>query len=605
MSTSTPRANLRFLATTDVHMHLSGWDALTDRDTPDRGMDRLATRLRHERNSAPGAVLQVENGDGLQGTPLGDLCAGLGADHPWPQMLNALEYDAVGLGNHDFDFGLATLNAVISRIDCPVLCANIAPELLSGVAPWATLDRNVTCSDGQDRILRIGVTSALPPQTGIWNRRWIGKCDAFESGVARIRTSVAALRAAGADLVFVLCHSGLTDGPDTLGENFAADLAAQIDGIDGMVLGHTHLRFPDQAHAGFAGVDLDQGTVHGVPCVMPAHAAQEVGVIDFDLAWSGARWHVASHAVRREGIRKTDTAAPDVETLVRPHIQATQAALCTQIGTALVDLNTWFSMLRPGMTEDLLARAMQRTIAKETAGTDLGDLPVLASVAPSALGGRPGPRNFVTIPAGPFTERHAAMLCPYPNTIWAIVMEGRDIQDWLDRSLSFFAPTETNELLVDPNAPAFNFDALHGLEATVDPFAPPVFDVLGNRLRDSGTRVRSVTRGGLPIAPDDRFVVAMTSFRAAGGGNFPGTGGTATVIRTQVELKDALRAEVGRVPELAPPRPLAWRFASGLNRTCTIETAPEAGSCLAQISAFHPRVLGLTDTGFLRVEVRI
>ncbi|MEX0309882.1 MAG: 5'-nucleotidase C-terminal domain-containing protein, partial [Tateyamaria sp.] len=311
------------------------------------------------------------------------------------------------------------------------------------------------------------------------------------------------------------------------------------------------------------------------------------------------------HDVRRIGISPTDPVAPDIDAIVSPHVQATRDALGSRIGTAHADLNTWFSMLRPCMTEDLLARAMRTTIKDAVKETDLAGLPVLASVAPSALGGRAGPRNFVDIPAGPFLERHAAMMCPYPNTIWAIVLRGDQISDWLDRSLSYFAPAGTHGPLVDPQAPAFNFDALHGLETTVDPIKPSRFDPLGNRTLGNSSRVQQVTHNGRPIDMNDRFVVAMTSFRAAGGGNFPGADADAQVIRTQIELKAALRNVVGQAVNGVSPEPPAWRFAPGLNVTRTIETAPRAEAALDQISAFAPRPLGLTDNGFLRVEVTL
>ncbi|MEX0310559.1 MAG: metallophosphoesterase, partial [Tateyamaria sp.] len=340
MSPPLPRASLRLLATTDVHMHLSGWDPLTDLDTPDRGMDRLATRIRAEQASATGATVLLENGDGLQGTPLGDTCADLGAAHPWPDILNALEYDAVGLGNHDFDFGVPALEAVLSRIACPVLCTNIRPDLLRYVHPHKVIEKAVECSDGNLRTLKIGLTAALPPQTGVWNRRWFDTSDVFVPGVESVRASVSHLLQTGADVVFVLCHSGLIDGPDKSGENFAADLAASIDGIDGMVLGHTHLKFPGAAHTGFEGTNMDRGTVHDVPCVMPAHAGREVGVIDLDLELGAEGWRVHDHDVRRIGISPTDPVAPDIDAIVSPHVQATRDALGSRIGTAHADLNT-------------------------------------------------------------------------------------------------------------------------------------------------------------------------------------------------------------------------------------------------------------------------
>ena len=104
-------SDLRILATSDVHMHITGWDALHNDIAADRGMDLLVRRIDMARRDAPGACLLLDNGDSLQGTPVGTTCARWPeeAAHPWPTVLNALDYDAVGLGNHDFDFGAQDL----------------------------------------------------------------------------------------------------------------------------------------------------------------------------------------------------------------------------------------------------------------------------------------------------------------------------------------------------------------------------------------------------------------------------------------------------------------------------------------------------------------
>lgn len=262
---TSPTASLRIAATSDVHMHLTGWDPLRDVYARNNGMDRLASLIREARDSAGGAFVLVDNGDALQGTPLGDVCVDSAANHPWPAILNALDYDAIGLGNHDFDFGLPFLNDVMGQADCRVLCTNVTTGSVACSAPFTILERRTLCSDGQDRLLRIGLASVLPPQTAVWNSRCLKDMVHFKGGVDAAKKAVSSLRDAGADLVILLCHSGLNDGLDTTGENFGATIASEVKGIDAIVLGHTHLRFPGPDHAGFAGVNAFNGTVHGVP----------------------------------------------------------------------------------------------------------------------------------------------------------------------------------------------------------------------------------------------------------------------------------------------------------------------------------------------------
>ncbi len=587
-------------------MHLTGWDALRDAPVQGRGMDRLATVIRDERANAPGGWLLLDNGDALQGTPLGDICADRSEGHPWPAVLNALDYDAVGLGNHDFDFGLPFMDAVMGQVTCPVLCANASSAQMTSPAAHVVLDRQLHCSDGQIRPVRIGVTSVLPPQTGVWNRRCLDGTVRFEGGVHSASKAVRHLRDAGADLVVVLCHSGLTDGMDSTGENFAAAIASDVPGVDAMILGHTHLRFPGPDHAGFATVDTKKGTLSGVPAVMPAHAGAELGVIDLGLVYDDG-WRVTSQHVRRRGIDRTTATDVRVAEITAPIVAATQAHLNKPIAHVSQHLHSWFSMLRPSGAEALAARALRSTIKQAVAGTDLANLPLLASVAPAALGGRAGVGNFVDIPPGPFRERHVSMLCPYPNTVWAAVLTGAEIWDWIDRSLVFFGDDPDNSTtLVNPDAPAFNFDMLYGIEAEVDPYAPSAFDVTGHRVRRNATRVRRLSHKGCDVDPRARFVLAMTSYRGAGGGNFPGIGPDTRTVRTDVELRDALRAVVSCADPLqAGSNTACWRFAGTAQKRRIIQTAPAAANHLSDIAAFEPSALGLDDNGFLQVEVTV
>lgn len=585
-------------------MHLVGWDALHDVPLTHRGMDRLATLIRRERDTAPGGFLLFDNGDALQGAPMGDICVDAPGDHPWPGVLNALGYDAAGLGNHDFDFGLPYLEHVIAQLRCPTLCANVLTGAIAGAKPSALLTRSLPCSDGQTRQVRVGVTSVLPPQTAIWNHRCLEGAITFAGGVRACHEALTALRADGADIVVVLCHSGLSDGVDATGENFGAAIAAEVQGVDAIILGHTHLRFPGPDHVGFAGVDADCGTLHDVPAVMPAHAAQDVGVIDLTLTHDTSGWQVTDHSARCASVVPDDIPDTTVTRITAPFVARTRAHLNTYVGLTSTRLHSCFSMLRPSGAEALVARALTRTIARAVAGTDLAALPLLASIAPPALGGRAGPAAYVHIPPGPLRERHVAMLCPYPNTVWAAVLTGAELWDWVDRSMAFFAPGPTDgTALVNPAAPAFNFDTVHGVEAILDPFAEAAFDVHGHRVRHGTSRVQALTYAGAPVRADTRFLLAMTSYRGAGGGNFPGLGPQAQLVRTPVELRDAVRAEIA---DNAPgPDTTPWHFARAEPRRRVIQTSPAAEALLSEIAQFDPTVLGLDASGFLRVEVSL
>ena len=155
---------LRLLATTDLHMALAGTDPADDRPVP--GLTRLATLIATARSEVPGAIcLLLDNGDALQGGALGELAAS-GDRHPAMHAFRYLGYDALGLGNHDFDLGLDHLGQVLRQAPCPVVCSNLDTAEDRGFAPSAVIERDTPAGT-----LRVGILSFLPPQTTMWNAR--------------------------------------------------------------------------------------------------------------------------------------------------------------------------------------------------------------------------------------------------------------------------------------------------------------------------------------------------------------------------------------------------------------------------------------------------
>jgi 2',3'-cyclic-nucleotide 2'-phosphodiesterase/3'-nucleotidase len=591
-------ADLRIVATSDVHMNITGWDALRDQTVPGRGMDVLATLIAHARATAPGSCVLVDNGDVLQGAPIGDVCAAVDSavPHPWPAILNALRYDVVGLGNHDFDYGIPFLERIVAQTRAPTLCASFSKGGVAGVLPTTLLRRDIQCSDGTTQKLAIGATSILPPQTAFWNDRYLSGYVAFQTGKAAAQRAVSQLRAQGADIVLVLCHSGLpATGDDD--ENFANTIAHEVDGIDAMVLGHTHQHFPK------AGGPTD---LNGVPAVMPGFGADVLGQIDLRLGWTTAGWHVAHHSAqlrRPTGQTAADTA---ITALAAPALAQTRAQLNRVLTRSDTDVHSYFGMLRPGPCDALVARAMTGALAAHVAGTDLAALPCLASVAPMALGGRAGPQNFVEVPAGPVRARHIAMLTPYPNGIWGAVLSGAELWRWAERSAAFFGPgLDRSNRLVNLDAPSFNFDMLHGLETVIDPFRPAMFDPLGRRVDSTGHRVRALMRNGVAIEEDAQFLVAMTSYRGAGGGNFPGLYDDQTILRTTLDLRVALHDEVAQNGVPQDISGSVWQFETDPGQRVVIETSPNAAAYINEIASFAPEVIGENAAGFLEVSVAI
>ena len=604
---SLPYGQLRIMATSDVHMHLTSWDSRIDKRAPGTGLDQLATTINQARRAATGATILLDNGDTLQGTPEGDVAArGLeNAQHPWAAISKALAYDAGGLGNHDFDFGKPFLEQVVDQIEMPVLCSSLSSGRINGVQSTALISRKIDCDDGHKRPISIGVFSVLPPQTVYWCHHQLANHITLQSGPEAAMDAITQLRGQGADIIIALCHSGPSNDTEPGSENFATLLARHVHGIDAMVMGHTHQRFPDPAYGPEVWADPVKGTIADIPAVMPGVAAQSLGVIDLKLMWENDAWQVSGHSVSLLSANLR-TADPEISALAAPTLAATSTVMDNALTTTNQNINSFFAGLRTGADSHLMARAMTRVISDTVAGTSLASLPLIAAVASASVGGIGGPNNFVHVPSGVVQERHLKMICPHHDSIFAVVLTGADLRNWAERAAVIFAPTQgILSPLINANAPFFNFDALIGLQTEINPFVPARFDVNGKVVDPNAARIVSLTHSGVEVRADDRFLVAVTSYRGSGGGKFPGLNTAEEIVRTKADLHSAIRDVCAAGPITIGHPESAWRFANVTGQEVTIDTSPAAKGQLSDIAAFHPRPMGLTDDGFLRLRVSL
>src|SRR5919202_4710157 len=123
-----PQVELELLvaATTDVHGRLRGWDYYANATDSARGLSRAATIVDSVRAANPGRVPLVDAGDLLQGNPLTYVAARVAAEpvHPVIAAMNAMRYDAAAIGNHEFNYGLPTLERAVAQAQFPFLAAN-------------------------------------------------------------------------------------------------------------------------------------------------------------------------------------------------------------------------------------------------------------------------------------------------------------------------------------------------------------------------------------------------------------------------------------------------------------------------------------------------
>ena len=280
---------LRILETTDLHMNLLAWDYYQDKATDSYGLAKTATLIKAARAEVKNSLL-FDNGDLLQGSPMGDWVARIkplpaGAVHPAYKVLNALGVDAANIGNHEFNYGLPFLRQAIAGANFPYVSANVHVDDGDGnpandahaFTPWVLLERRVTDEAGAQHTLKIGVLGFVPPQILMWDKQHLEGRLTVRDIQETARRLVPQVRAAGADLVVLIPHSGFERGETPrFAENSVARLA-EVPGVDAILFGHSHGEFPGPFFANHPKVDITRGTINGVPAVMPGPLGRSSG----------------------------------------------------------------------------------------------------------------------------------------------------------------------------------------------------------------------------------------------------------------------------------------------------------------------------------------
>ncbi|MEL7215621.1 MAG: 5'-nucleotidase C-terminal domain-containing protein, partial [Pseudomonadota bacterium] len=407
----------------DLHMHLAAEDPITAAPRA-QGLAALVPLIEAARADAVGDVVLLDNGDGLQGTPMAEWHARCGRETPNPlrAALARLNCAVTTLGNHEFDFGLDYLAKVLGEPGPAVVCCNLD-------WPGHPVSEGIVLDAGP---LKIGVTGVVPPRIHVWHRRLLEGAVRASDPVPAVAKAAAGLRARGADLVICLCHGGIVpEGhPEEARENPARAIAASGT-VDALITGHQHLRFPDPAFPyQEEGIDPLTGALHGVPTVMPPALGRGIGLLDLRLARSKRGiWTVTEHHAELRDATEVLTGGT-LDDIIAPAQRNTARRLDAPLSHTSVPLWTAHATLEDTPAMRLIQQAQLWYMRQHLQR----DVPHLAAASPFRAGGRNGPEAYTRIPAGPLTRRSVADLYPYENPFVALKVTGRMVRDWLEMS---------------------------------------------------------------------------------------------------------------------------------------------------------------------------
>ncbi|MDU5729106.1 MAG: 2',3'-cyclic-nucleotide 2'-phosphodiesterase [Citrobacter freundii] len=581
-SVNAATVDLRIMETTDLHSNMMDFDYYKDTPTEKFGLVRTASLINAARGEVKNSVL-VDNGDLIQGSPLGDYMAA------------------------KFNYGLEYLHNALAGAKFPYVNANIIDVKTKKplFTPYLIKDTEVVDKEGNKQTLKIGYIGFVPPQIMTWDKANLSGKVTVNDITETARKYVPEMREKGADVVVVVAHSGLSADPyQTMAENSVYYLS-EVPGVDAIMFGHAHAVFPGKDFANIKGADIAKGTLNGVPAVMPGMWGDHLGVVDLVLNNDSGKWQVTQAKAEARPIydaaAKKSLAVEDkkiVEILKADH-DATREFVSKPIGKSADNMYSYLA--QKAYVEHFIQ-----------GDPDLAKLPVLSAAAPFKVGGRKNdPASFVEVEKGQLTFRNAADLYLYPNTLVVVKASGKEVKEWLECSAGQF-----NQIDIHSSKPqslinwdgfrTYNFDVIDGVNYQIDVSQPARYDGECQTINPKAERIKNLTFNGKPIDPNATFLVATNNYRAYGG-KFAGTGDNHIAFASPDENRSVLAAWIGaqtkRAGEIHPAADNNWRLApihSDTPLDIRFETSPsdKAAAFIKEKGQYPLKKVATDDIGF-------
>ncbi len=535
-------AKVTILATTDLHGYIYPYDYFTQQPA-NLGLAKAATLIAEVRKEVPEAIL-IDAGDTIQGSPLesvynsfaatGRLAAGVKVParamsiDPMVLAMNALRYDAMTVGNHEFNYGLNNLNAARRASRFPWLSANTLASgpNTKGFVPY--LEKTVNGV----RIVVVGLTTPAIPQ---WEKPEHFAGYTWEEPRAALERLLQIWGANKPDLLIVAAHGGMdrnaTKNSMGVVENFAWQIA-EVGGVDAVVVGHSH---QETAEVYNGNAILNQ----------PKNYGASVGRLDFEFERGAqGKWTLKSRRGRVLKVTSETLADEQILGLAKPYHDAAEQYLSTPVATAPETLSA-----ATGRYED-------------TALVDaIHEVQLAATQADVSLSALFNPR--LVVQKGPVTVREAAALYVFDNTLYKIEGTGKMLRDALENAARYFesctTPTcDTGELL-NPKFMGFNFDMAEGVEYEIDLRKP------------AGQRITNLRYKGAPLQDGQRLTIALNNYRAGGSGGFDMFKGATVLWQSNEAIRDLLIEHFARKKEFPVKASGNWKLLPEAARKRLIE----------------------------------
>lgn len=459
------RMDLQILATSDTHGKFDPWDYAANQADASGSVAQQATAIKECRTEN---TLVIDAGDTIQGNSaelfLNDEL------HPMVAAMNAIGYNIWVPGNHEFNYGMDTLQKVIAQQKAKVLLGNVYSPAGQKLADGYTiLEKNG---------VKIGLIGMVTPNITRWDANnltgWTVTNPVEESRkiIDEIQSQV--------DVLIGVMHMDTENEYGVYGSG-VTDLANACPEFDLIIAAHGHKK-------------IEGEEINGVLVIENKNAGATLSEIHLQLQRQlNGRWKVTGRSSESIDIKDY---APDPELT---------ALLASYDDRAKADAVTPIGELRGGnMAPDNEIVNIPQPMVEDTALLDFINEVQLyytdAQVSATAMTSMTSQMLEGTI-----RKCDMANIYTYQNTLYKLRMNGAQLRSYMEWSAAFFKTWQPDEVTIafDPSTRYYLYDAFEGVNYQIDISQEP------------GNRIQNLTwPDGKPVRDDDSFIIAVNNYRA-------------------------------------------------------------------------------------------
>ena len=469
---------ITILGTSDLHGNIWGYSYEDNTENTNKGMVRLYTYIQQVRQENPNTIL-IDNGDTIQGTMMTDDLYNKTPDQPHPVMaaMNYMGYDAMSLGNHEFNRGITTMKTIFAQADFPVLAANVrgADGAFVTGAGWTILERGG---------VKIAVIGVVTPDVPIWDggKEGIEDCT-YEAASTAVKNAIEAI-GDEADLIVAAAHMGMyAEFDEENGSDSAQKILDDNPEVDILLSGHMHIQVNEKQDAMGA----------------PRNAARDIVRFDVTLDANKTVVDATVSLIDMAGIEPSQEIR-DIPLVAEAH----QRTIDFIVGGTGDDeeggaaLGSTTAKFQP---EDEIA-GIPSSRSMDTAVMDLINKIQLensgADVSAAALF-----KNTSDLPEGDINYGDIFNIYKFDNTLYRVPVTGAELKaymEWSAECYNQWVPGDIN-ISFDPEYPDYLYDMFAGVDYEIDLSQP------------KGQRIKNVMFKGEPLQDDQQLTLAVNNYR--------------------------------------------------------------------------------------------